>query len=194
MKRLVIKLLVVAVMMFAATSAFADYSYTFNVDTSSVNGASGYIDLQFNPGISSTGAASAAVSNFISDASLGAASTMGGVTGVLPSTVTINNTTGYNDYFQAVTFGNNLNYSLNLIGAPGSSFGLSFYGIDGATPLFTTDPNGYATVIDVNSNGAVLTNNSSQVNVTPTPIPAAVWLFGSGLAGMFGIRRKAINI
>lgn len=29
-----------------------------------------------------------------------------------------------------------------------------------------------------------------NVDATPTPIPAAVWLFGSGLAGLAGIRRK----
>ena len=29
-----------------------------------------------------------------------------------------------------------------------------------------------------------------DVNITPTPIPAAAWLFGSGLMGLVGIRRK----
>lgn len=34
--------------------------------------------------------------------------------------------------------------------------------------------------------------NSAWVGatVTPTPIPAAAWLFGSGLAGLIGMRRK----
>jgi hypothetical protein len=31
---------------------------------------------------------------------------------------------------------------------------------------------------------------SSWVRATPTPIPAAAWLFGSGLLGMIGLRRK----
>jgi len=30
----------------------------------------------------------------------------------------------------------------------------------------------------------------TTANVNPVPIPAAVWLFGSGLLGLFGIRRK----
>jgi hypothetical protein len=30
-----------------------------------------------------------------------------------------------------------------------------------------------------------------DVSATPTPIPAAVWLFGSGLLGLIGVRRRA---
>jgi hypothetical protein len=29
-----------------------------------------------------------------------------------------------------------------------------------------------------------------NVDVDPVPIPAAVWLFGSGLMGLFGLSRK----
>ena len=191
MKLLSIKLLIVAVLMFAATSAFADFSYNFNVDTSSLNGQAGYMDLQFNPGISNA-IASATVTNFISDATLGAVITSGTVTGMLPSTVTINNNTGFNDYFQAVTFGNTANFALNLSGAAGSSFALAFLDSTQTTPLLTNDQvNGIATRIDVTPNGPVVTNNSNQV--TATPIPAAAYLFGSGLMGLVGIRRKIKN-
>ena len=184
-----IRLLVIAVIMFAATSAFADYSYNFDANTSSVLGQTGYIELQFNPGISS-GSASAVITNFTSDGKLGAQILTGGVTGALPGAVTINNTTGWNDYFQAVTFGNGAHFSLNLAGNADNSFGLSFYGADGMTSLLTGDPSGFATTIDMNANGAVINNNSSQVTVAATPIPAAAWLFGSGLMGLAGIRRK----
>ncbi len=191
MKRHMIKLLVIAAILFAATSAFADYSYNFDVNTSTVSGQTGYIELQFNPGLTS-GAASAVVTNFTSDASLGGApAIMGDVTGAFPSTVTINNTKAWNDYFQAVTFGNTVHYSLNLSGAAGNSFALSLYGADAVTPLLTGDLTyGYATVIDLNSNNAVVTNNSNQVSVAATPIPAAAWLFGSGLAGLVGLRKR----
>lgn len=188
MKLLKIKLFVVAVIMFAATSAFADYSYNFNVDTSSISGTSGFIELQFNPG-SIIAPASAAITNFTTNAVLGAAQLSGAVTGALPSLVTINNTTGFNDYFQQITFGNSVNFALNLSGAAGSSFGLSFWQ-DIDTPVLTTDPNGFATTIDVNPNGAVVTNNSGVVTANATPIPAAAWLLGSGLMGLVGIRRK----
>lgn len=195
MKLLNLKLLVIAVSLFAATSAFASLSYNFNVDTTSVNGQSGYIELQYNQGVLPTGASSASITNFASDATLGTALPTGSISGTLPSAVTINNNPGWNDYYQAVTFGNTISYSLNLSGAPaGNSFALSFWGADGATPLLTTDmTNGIATRVDVNPDGssAIVTNNSG--NVTATPIPAAVYLFGSGLAGLIGMRRKTQN-
>jgi len=197
MKLLTIKLLIVAVLMFAATSAFADYSYNFAVDTSSVAGQQGYVDLMFNPGNNSLGSATAAITNFNTDAALGTAVLTGGATGVLPGTVSIHNntltaSTPYNDDFQQVTFGNNMNFSLNLSGAAGNSFLLYFY--DGAIQnnLLTNDSvNGIATQIDMNQSGAVVTNNSNQITVTP--IPAAAYLFGSGIMGLVGIRRKIKN-
>ena len=35
---------------------------------------------------------------------------------------------------------------------------------------------------------------NGTVDVTPTPIPAAAWLLGSGLMGLFGMRRKVQNV
>ncbi len=128
MKYLKIKLFVIAMVMFAATSAFASYSFDFNVDTSSILGQSGYIDLQFNPGTGSAGLASAVVTSFTSNATLGVASPTGGVTGTLPAAVTITNTTPFNDYFQAITFGNAVSFDLNMSSVPGNSFSLSFFG------------------------------------------------------------------
>jgi hypothetical protein len=192
MKLLRIKLLVIAIMLFAATSAFASLSYDFNIDTTSLLGQTGYLELQFNPGLN-PGVASAVISNFSSDATLvGAPALQGDVTGALPATVTINNTQAWNDYFHQVTFGNVIHFALNLNGNANNSFALSFYGADGVTPVLTNDmTNGFATTIDVKQNGAVLTNKSGQV--TATPIPATVLLFGSGLLGLVGIRRKENN-
>ncbi len=180
----------VAIIAFAANAAFASYSYDFNVDTTSLMGQTGYLELQFNPGLN-PGVASATISNFTSDAALGAIIPTGSVTGSLPGTVTINNSTAWNDYYQQVVFGSTVQFTLNLTGSAHNSFALSFYGSDGSTPLLTNDTtNGFATTIDLNANGGAVNNLSSQVVVTPTPIPAAVWLFGSGLLGLAGVRRK----
>ncbi|MCK5232472.1 MAG: VPLPA-CTERM sorting domain-containing protein, partial [Desulfobulbaceae bacterium] len=32
---------------------------------------------------------------------------------------------------------------------------------------------------------------TAGVDVNPVPVPAAVWMLGSGLVGLMGIRRKA---
>ena len=161
MKLLTIRLFIIAVMMFAATSAFADYSYNFNADTSSIAGTTGFIDLQFSPG-NIVAPASAAITNFSTDGTLGTAVLTGAITGTLPGNVTMNNTNGANDYWLQVTFGKSVNFSLNLSGAAGSSFGLSFYQ-DVNTPTLTNDPNGFATIIDMNPTGAVVTDNSGKV-------------------------------
>ena len=93
MNFLKIKLLVIAVMMFAASSAFASLSYNVSIDTSSLAlaGDSGYLYLQYNP---LNGAASTAtVANFVTDGTL-ATSNDGvdvvngtAVTGTLPGSV-----------------------------------------------------------------------------------------------------------
>ena len=50
-----------------------------------------------------------------------------------------------------------------------------------SSALRTTDGNGKVTFF---------VNTSPTLPATPTPIPAAAWLFGSGLFGLMGVRRK----
>jgi hypothetical protein len=50
--------------------------------------------------------------------------------------------------------------------------------------LLGTDPYSY------NFNASITTAVRNGINVTPTPIPAAAWLLGSGLLGLVGIRRR----
>jgi hypothetical protein len=42
----------------------------------------------------------------------------------------------------------------------------------------------------MNNSQSFATNATVTYDYTPTPIPAAVWLLGSGLMGLFGLRRK----
>jgi hypothetical protein len=42
--------------------------------------------------------------------------------------------------------------------------------------------------------GATVTFNGIVSQVTSVPVPGAVWLFGSALLGMVGIRRKQKNV
>jgi hypothetical protein len=194
MKFLRFQLLIAALIVFAASSAFASYSVDFTINSSTFSGP-GYLDLQYGSGLGP--ASTAQVSNFSADATFGFAGApilTGDVSGTLPGTVTINNTTGYNDYFHQVTFGNNLQFHVVLDGVAGNTFTLALLGSDGSTSLVTSDANGFATTIDVKAAGITINNNAggqiTATDVTPTPIPAAAWLFGSGLMGLVGIRRR----
>jgi hypothetical protein len=62
-------------------------------------------------------------------------------------------------------------YYLALCYDGGSTYDVDIYPVAGTYP---TDP----------------TFSAATANITPTPIPAATWLLGSGLMGLFGMRRK----
>ena len=216
MSFLKIKLLVISVIMFAASSAFASMSYDINVDTSSVLGESGYLYLTFNTGVTQIGTYTASLTNFTSDGSLGAtvASTTPGVTGTLvtgafgtaPGNVSMTSGTVQTvDYNQAITFGHYFDFKLVLPDAgpqnATSNFGLSLaadaFGAqlvskaDGVTPVLTGDANGQ--LINITLNGdltASAVSSDASAQATPTPLPAAAWLFGSGIMGLAGIRRR----
>jgi hypothetical protein len=69
-----------------------------------------------------------------------------------------------------------------------SSNGLSYLNIWGNSPnSYTVFQLGYNTTTQSEIYGP---QNNGSANVTPTPIPAAAWLLGSGLMGLFGFRRK----
>ncbi len=46
----------------------------------------------------------------------------------------------------------------------------------------------------MNDGTASRTVLARQASVAPVPIPAAAWLLGSGLTGLFGMRRRAKKI
>jgi hypothetical protein len=97
--------------------ASAQVTYVVTVNTSSVSGQSGFIELQFTP-VGASQLATATVSNFTTDGILGAVAppVLGDVTGTLPGTLSMDNGTLIQDYFQAITFGNTITFVLTLGG------------------------------------------------------------------------------
>ena len=150
----------------SATPAAADATYQVRIDTSAVKGTSGFLDFQFNPGNSSGQAATATIAGFASDGALTNATlqTNGDVTGTLPGTLTFDNLTALNEYFQSFNFGTTIAFSVTLggpaINAPngtataGSTFGVGLYD-QNQNPILTNQGafTGFAGLIDINLNG-----------------------------------------
>jgi hypothetical protein len=202
MSFLKIKLLVMAAVIFAASSAFADYSYLVTVNTSSLvsSNPTGYLYMDFMPGTIAPSAATATVSNFTTDGTLGTQDFTNlyngsAVTGTLASSVVFANTNQNNDYNQAITFGNSLSFDVLVHGTTSALPDAAAYfslilnqDAGGTQPLLTSD--GVAFTTTLNNDGTQSFTASAQTDATPTPIPAAAWLLGSGIMGLAGIRRR----
>jgi len=204
-----------AILMIAATIlllggvAAADaVTYHVNVDTSAIDGQSGYVDFSLLPSDFTSQSVTAEVQNFATNGTVSSNSPVltGDASGLLPGTLTLDNATFFNDYFQDFTFGSALSFDLLLNGpalsAPdgisgGSSFTFGMYAPDQITPLLTTSPDGEALRIDVNSDGttSVTTfdagDGSGSVVQTAqaVPEPASLTLLLSGALGVLYKRK-----
>jgi hypothetical protein len=94
----------------------ADLIYNLNIDTSTIAGTSGYLDLQFNP-TGGTGVLTAAVTSLTGDASVGSFMTSGNVQGTaFPLVFTADNSVigQINDAYASATFGNSLGFTVDI--------------------------------------------------------------------------------
>jgi len=181
--------------------ASADVMYEVTVNTSTISGTGGSLDFQFNPGPLVTQAASLQILGFSSNGLLaGSPLPTGDVSGDLPSTLTFDNLTGYNDYFEGFKFGSSLVFDLRLYGpavsspdktsTSGSTFAFSMFSdAAGTLPVLTTDTtDGFAFTVNVNLNGTTtVTNFSKQTSVVPEP--TGFVLMGTVMALMVTFRR-----
>jgi hypothetical protein len=186
-------------------------TYLVTVNTSAINGTSGFLDFGFAPGNDSQNAF-VTVSSFSSSGSLtGVPQVSGGVSGALPVAVTIDNSTQFNDYFQGfnygtaitflVTFGGPAVTSPNGTSTSGSTFGFGMFDGTGTNPLLTTDLNGNTFTVDVNLDGTTtittfLSNSqggAAVATVQPTPEPSAFVLVGLGLVAIALTHRRRSN-
>jgi len=189
---------------FASTAAFASVVYTVVVDTSSVNGQTGFVDFQFNPGNITTQAATVQILNFSGATLAPSPSITGNVTGTLPGAVTIVNSTALNELFQGVTFGPSFSFTLVLSGpaidAPngianaGSTFGLGLY--DALQNPILTDQaliSGDAAQVDINLNGTTsVTTFPSSPAGTPSVVSIAPALASIPTLSRWGLMGLAL--
>ena len=179
----------------AVIPAHADtVTYAVTVNTSSQAGNGGYIDLELNAGSLGAQDITATVNGF-NGATLNPGDPFNdaiGTTGSLPGPLSFDNQVG-NDYFEALTFGNQLSFLVTLSGdgvsASGSStsdsgtiFQVSFLDPSMSNFLFSNDPSGVAAEIDVAADGTLSTAAQPDATVAATPEPAT-W----SMVGMAGV-------
>jgi hypothetical protein len=185
----------------AASAASADpITYDVTVNTSSISGTMGSLDFQFNPGPLITEAATVQILNFAPQGGLNPpAFRTGDVTGTSPATLTFDNGTGFNDYFEGFTFGTSLLFDVSLYGpalsspdgvsTSGSTFAFSMFSdAAGTMPVLTSDAtDGFAFTLGVNLDGTTTVSKfSSQTSVQPAasssvPEPGNLALLGTAI-------------
>lgn len=193
-----------ALLVVAAASSAAPITYNLTINTSSIAGTSGSLDFNFNPGTFGSQAASVQIVNFSSDGSLGTAILTGDASGALPSTVTFDNGTPFNDYFQTFKFGSTLSFGVSLYGPAlsspngtaksGSTFAFSmFSNAAGTVPVLTSNTStGFAYVVNVNLDG---TTSATSFITNIAPEPSSWFLVGMPIAlGALFFRRNSRSV
>jgi hypothetical protein len=201
------KALLWATLLCLATPAFAD-TIEVTVNTSSIAGTTGSLDFNFSPGPYQAQAASLQILGLSSDGTLaGAPELTGDVARALPSTLTFDNGTGFNDYFEGFTYGSTLSFDLTLYGPAlsspngtsnsGSLFAFSMFSdAAGTIPVLTNDTtDGLAFIVNVNLDGSTTaTDFSDQTSVEPetgvTPEPGGLLLVATGLMAIAFVRLR----
>jgi hypothetical protein len=184
-------------------------TYLVTVNTSSIAGTTGSLDFNFNPGPLTSQAASAQVLSFMSNGTLiGGPSLTGDASGSPPGTVTFDNGTAFNDYFQDFKYGSTLSFDISLYGpalsspdgtsTSGSAFAFSMFSdAAGTMPVLTSDTtDGFAYTVAVNLDGSTTATNyiTSTTPVSTTPEPSGIMLVGSAaLMGMLWFCRSKLT-
>ena len=164
----------------AATMPFSDVV----VNTGSISETAGYLEFQFAPGMGADPAAVAIHILGFDGLLLAPPELNGGASGAFPA-IAIDNSTAFNDFFQAVQFGSTLHFYATFSGTSENMFGFALYDSTGENPLLSTDPSGFLFTQSVGPDGALTTYDFSGGTaniVTPEPGTLALAVFGLAVA------------
>ena len=185
-------------------------SFSYNVlITTGLPVTLGSVELQYNPGPTITKLSTVTITQFTPLTGLGAASNAGDVTGTLQTTLTIKNTTGFNDYFNTYTIPSQARFTITFSGpgvdtpggTSGSTFAFWLYSdAAGTMPLITpsgANPLGLLFQIDLNTAGAISNTNFSAGGTTAlitaaAPEPATLALLPLGFGALALMRRRCV--
>lgn len=195
------KLTLLSLLVLGSGAAYADKIVEVLVDTHTVTGTTGYVDFQFNLGPLVTQGATVQIQGFNGATYIGGTQqlTPGASGGPLPSTITLVNSSSFDDAFEGVTLGNSLSFLLDFggpaVNSPNgtatstSEFLFSMFSdVNGTVPLLTSDPNGVLGSVTVNLDGTLKAQSVSP-NLGFVPEPGAFWLLGGGLSVLGALRR-----
>jgi len=193
--------------------ARAGLTALITTNTTSIAGQSGYIDLQFNA-LSGAALDTVIAFDFATDGALGGcpgtcSGSFGDASGDLLTTVTIGNgavdNSGVNDFNEGLTFGTFTQFILTIPtptagGTADSTFTLSFFASDDATPLLSADALGRSATFTVDPSGAVslltyqdsMSNFDTTVGIIPEPSSFALAL-GAISALAYCLRQRSIG-
>lgn len=168
----------------------AAFLYDVTVDTSSIGGVEGFVDLQFNPAMSDAPAATATVTLFeLVGGTLAPAPMIdGAVTGSLPGPVVLENSTSFNAFLQPVTFGTSLSFRVafdgDFIDNPSTTGTVFSVGILDASwlPLLDSNPVSGATAeFNLVLGNVNAVSFSDDATLTAVPEPHTWLLLAAGL-------------
>lgn len=180
--------------------------YYVSIDTSSLGAVTVGAAIDFVDG--GTPSNSVVISNFATNGTLGAPTTTGGVTGSLPSGITLDDSSFFNEYYQLISSPTSISFDFEASANAPDSGSLpdtfAFFLIDDSTglPFFdTTDPTGagalFIVEIDGTSVGVQSVYGPADTDVTvrwtvaeakSVPEPSTLLLLGIGLLAAAGLK------
>lgn len=176
-------------------------TFQFSIDTTPLNGQSGYFAFDLYQGDLST-SNQVVIASFSSLATLGTPTRTGGVTGTLQTSVVFNSTTFFSEFLQPLVFAagattfqltTTQNYTAGNV--PDS---LAIFLLNNAlVPFATSDPTGANALlaIDLGSTQTpqLYTSTFAAVSVIPEPTGALLFLAGLPLVVRWSSRRSRRN-